>query len=44
MQAINLAKAYNCATGSNITHADVLEWGIKEEASIIAALEVASML
>lgn len=38
------ARAYNAATGSSITHHDVASWGIKEETTILAALEVMGIL
>ena len=34
------AMVYNKATGSNITHKDVAQWGIIEAAKISSALEV----
>lgn len=44
MNSMQLAKAYNAATGANITHRDVTEWGIKEESGIIAAMEIMGIL
>lgn len=37
---MRLVSVYNKLTGANLTHTDVAEWGIIEEAKIMAALDL----
>ena len=39
MHSILLAKRYNNATGSSITHVDIDQWGFLEEQEIEYAIE-----
>lgn len=38
--AMQMARLYNNHTGAQITHWDVLDWGIMEEEEIIIAIEL----
>ena len=40
LSSMQIAAVYNRCVGSNISHRDVEDWGIIEEAAILIALEM----
>jgi hypothetical protein len=40
MDDVMFAKLYNVATGANVTHRDVAEWGINERESLLAVIDL----